>query len=77
MYSYGVFTLSDAEDTESDGMAKRSQWHQWHGLSALWSVLHITLEPITIVVGLGIVLGVVQCEKTISDINLAVFVTSA
>ena len=39
------------------------------GLSAVWSVLHITVEPILIIlgIGLGLIVSVTQCEKTIID----------
>ena len=65
-----MFTLSDTENDirgETDKMAKISQWHQWQGLGAVGSALHITVEPIIIVVGLSlsVVFTVVQCEQTI------------
>ena len=62
----GMFTLSDTENdicSETDEMAKISQWHQMQALCAVWSALHTTVELIIIVVGLG--LGIVQCEQTI------------
>ena len=42
------------------------------GLGAVWSVLHITVEPILIIlgIGLGLVFGVAQCEKTIKTSKL-------
>ena len=66
--NYALFTLSDCENdicSETDEMAKSSQWHQWQGFRAVRSALHITVEPIIIVVSLGIVLDVIQCEQTI------------
>ena len=65
-----MFKLSGTENdicSETDEMNKISHWHQWQGLGAVWSALHITVEPIIIIVGLGlgIVLVVVQCEQTI------------
>ena len=68
LHIYGVFTLSDTKNdicNETD-VVKSSQWHQWQGLRPVWSVLHITAEPLIIVVSLGIIFGVVQCEQTIS-----------
>ena len=71
IYLNGVFTLSDTENdkcsSETDETAKIRQWHQLQGLGVVWSALHSTVEPIIIVVGLGltIILGVVQYEHTI------------
>ena len=51
-YSYkehnGMFTLSDTENdlcSETDEMTKSRKWHEWQDLSAVQSVLHITVGP--------------------------------
>ena len=40
-------------------------------VGAVWSALHITVKPILIVLGIGLslVLGVAQCEKTITELQ--------
>ena len=48
---------------------KSSQWHQRKGLAAGWTLLHITMKPIIIVLATNIVLALVlvQCEHTVSS----------
>ena len=46
---------------------KSSQWHLWKGLSAVWTLLHITMKPIIIVFIIAIIIGLIlaQCDHTI------------
>ena len=70
--AYGVFTQNDSENdlcSETNEMAKSSQWQHWQDLSAVWTPSYNLMSAILIglAIFLGISLGIAKCENAITD----------